>query len=53
MLKELENTNKKLQEVIIAEFGTLFKHKGKSRTILIKSPLEKRSYKFVYQLNLY
>jgi hypothetical protein len=52
-LKELENTNKKLKETILELFPMLYKNRGKRRVIVVKSPYDKKSYKFKYELRPY
>jgi TorA maturation chaperone TorD len=52
-VKELANANNKLKATVSEIFQTLFKTRGKSRTIIVKSPYEKKSYKFTYQLRSY
>jgi hypothetical protein len=52
-LKESEKENKKLKEAILELFPMLYKNRGKRRVIVVKSPYDKKSYKFKYELRPY
>lgn len=52
-VKELASANNKLKTIVSEIFPIIFKNRGKSRTIIVKSPYEKKSYKFTYQLRSY
>ena len=42
-----------IKKVVTESFVTMLKYKGKYNTIIIKSPLDRKSYKFIWKLSKY
>jgi len=52
-IKELENSLNKLKVTVIEIFPILFKSIGKSHTLVIRSKIDERSYRFKFSLRKY